>query len=55
MIATVVLFAEKQVFKGVLMGDVGAAAMRERARQIFVQARARFEDVELVSREWGRA
>ena len=30
MIATVVLFAEEQVFKGVLMGDVGAATMCER-------------------------
>ena len=31
MIATVVLFAEEQVFKGMLVGDVGVAAMRERA------------------------
>ena len=30
MIATVVLFAEEGVFKGVLVSDVGAAAVRER-------------------------
>ena len=31
MIATVVLLAKEQVFKSMLMGNVGAAAMRERA------------------------
>ena len=32
MIATVVFFAEEGVFKGVLMGDVRAAAMCEGTR-----------------------
>ena len=32
MIATVVFFAEEGVLKGMLMGDVGAAAMREGVR-----------------------
>ena len=54
MIATVVFFAEVPVFKGMLMSDVWLAAMRERARQILVRTRARFEDVEFVSCEWGR-
>ena len=31
MIATVVLFTEEQMFEGMLMSDVGAAAMCERA------------------------
>ena len=30
MIATVVLFAEERMLKGMLMGDVGAAMMHER-------------------------
>ena len=30
MIATVVFLAEEQMFKGVLMSDVGMAAVRER-------------------------
>ena len=55
MIATVVLFAEEQVFKGMLVGDVGAATMHERVRQILVWAGARLEDVELMSGKWGRS
>ena len=55
MIATVVLFTEERVFKGVLMSDVGAAAMCERAQQILVQTGAGLEDVELVSGEQGRS
>ena len=55
MIATVVFFAEVPMFKSVLVGDVGSAAMHERARQILVRTRTGFEDVELVSCEWGRA
>ena len=30
MIATVVLFAEERVFEGMLMGDVGMAAVHKR-------------------------
>ena len=37
------------------MSDVGAAAMRERARQILVWTGARLEDVEFMSGEWGRS
>ena len=32
MIATVVFLAEERMFKGMLVSDVGAAAMREGAR-----------------------
>ena len=42
------------MFKGMLMSDVGAAAMRERARQILVWTRAGFEDMELMGGVWGR-
>ena len=55
MIATVVFFAKVPMFEGMLMGDVWSAAMRERARQILVRARAGFEDMEFMSGEWGRA
>ena len=48
MIATVRFFAEEQVFKGMLVSNVGAAAMHERVRQILVWARAGFEDVKFV-------
>ena len=54
MIATVVFFAEVPVFEGVLVSDMGSAAMHERARQILVWTRAGLEDVKLVSGEWGR-
>ena len=49
MIATVVFFAEVPVFEGMLVGDMWSATMRERARQILVRTRTRFEDVEFVS------
>ena len=52
MIATVGFFAEVPVFKGVLVRNVWATAMRERARQILMRTRAGFEDVKLVSGEW---
>ena len=55
MIATVRFFAEVPMFKGVLMGDVRSAAMRKRARQILVRARAGFEVMKFVSGERGRA
>ena len=55
MIATVVFFAEVPVFEGMLVSDVGLAAMRERVRQILVWTRAGLKDVELVSGEWWRA
>ena len=48
MIATVVFFAEEGVFKSMLVSDMGAAMMCERARQILVWTRAGFEDMELV-------
>ena len=51
MIATVVFFAEEGMLKGVLMGDVRAAAMHEGAREVFVRARAWFKDMELVCGE----
>ena len=55
MIATVVFFAEERVFEGMLMGNVGAAMVCKRVRQIFVWARAGFEDVKLVGHIWGRS
>ena len=55
MIATVAFLTEVPVFEGVLVGDVGLAAMRKRAQQILVWTRAGFEDVELVGGEWRRA
>ena len=55
MIATVVFFTEVPVFEGMLVSDVGAAAMHERARQILVWTRAGLKDVEFVSGEWRRA
>ena len=55
MIATVVFFAEVPVFKGMLVGNMWSATMRERAQQILVWTRARFEDVEFVGCEWRRA
>ena len=55
MIATVVFLAKVPVFKSMLVCDMWSAAMRERARQILVWTGARFEDVELMGGEWGRA
>ena len=55
MIATVVLFAEERVFKGMLMSNVGVAAVHERARQILVWTRAGFEDMEFVGGKQGRS
>ena len=55
MIATVVFFAKVPVFESVLVCDMRSAAMRERARQILVRARAGFEDVKFVGGEWRRA
>ena len=55
MIATVVFFTEVPVFEGMLVSDMGSAAMCERVQQILVQARAGFEDVKLVSGERRRA
>ena len=51
MIATVVFFAEECMFKGMLVGDVQAAAMCERMGKVFVQTRAWFKVVEFVSGE----
>ena len=55
MIATVVLFAEECMFKSMLMGDVGVAAMREGVREVFVGARAWFEVMESVCSKGGGA
>ena len=55
MIATVVFFTKEGVFKGVLVGVVGAAVMHERARQVFVRAGAWLEVVEFVSSKGGGA
>ena len=55
MIATVVFLAEVPVFKSVLVHNVWSAAMHERARQILVWTGTRFEDVEFMSGERGRA
>ena len=55
MIATVAFLTEVPVFEGMLVGDVGSAAMHERARQILVWTRAGFENVELVGGKWRRA
>ena len=55
MIATVAFLTEVPVFKGVLVGDVGSAAIRERARQILVWTRAGFENVEFVGGKRRRA
>ena len=53
MIATVVFFAEEGVFESMLMGDVWVAAMHKGVREVFVKARAWFEDVEFVSGKGG--
>ena len=55
MIATVVLFTEEQVFEGMLVSNVGVAMVHKRVRQILVQTRAGFEDMELVGSKWGRS
>ena len=52
MIATVVFLAEVPVFEGMLVSDVGSAAMHERARQILVWTRAGLEGVELMGGKW---
>ena len=49
MIATVAFSTEEGVFQSVLVGNVGVAVMCERAREIFLWARAWFEVVEFVS------
>ena len=54
MIATVRFFTEERVFEGMLVSNVGVAAMRERVQQILVQARTGFEDVKLVGGIWRR-
>ena len=53
MIATVVFLAEECMFKGVLVGNVWAAAMHEGTRQVLVGTGAWFKDVELVSGKGG--
>ena len=53
MIATVVFLAEECMFKGMLVGDMQAAAMHEGAGQVFVGTRAWFKDMELVSGKGG--
>ena len=53
MIATVAFFAEEPVFKSMLMGDVGMAAMHKQARQVLVGAGAGLKDLEFVGGEWG--
>ena len=53
MIATVVFFAKECMFKGMLVGDVWVAAMREGMRQVNVGTGAWFKDVKLVGSEGG--
>ena len=52
MIATVVFFTEEGMLKGMLVSDVGTAAMREGARQIFVKTGAQLKDVEFMGGKW---
>ena len=53
MIATVVFFAEEHMFEGMLVSDMWAAAMGERAREVFVRAGARLEDMEFMGGKGG--
>ena len=55
MIATVAFLTEVPVFEGMLVSDVGSAAMHERAQQILVWTRAGFENVEFVGGKRRRA
>ena len=55
MIATVVFFTEEGVFEGMLVGDVQAAAMCERVRQVLVRAEAQLEVMEFVGSKGGSA
>ena len=48
-------FTEEGVFKGMLVGDVQAAAMCERVRQVFVRAGAWLEVMEFVGSKGGGA
>ena len=42
------------MFKGVLVSNMGVAAVHERVRQILVWTRAGLEDMKLVGSKWGR-
>ena len=53
MIATVVFFADKGMLKGMLVGDMWAAAMCEGAREVLVRAGAQFKDMEFVGSRGG--
>ena len=55
MIATVVFFAERPVLKGMLVSDMGLAAVHKRAREVLARAGTWFKDVEFVGGVWCRA
>ena len=54
MIATVVFFTEG-VLKGMLVGNMWAAAMREGTRQVYVRAGTQFKVMEFVGSKGGSA